>query len=235
MNTQQLTLSLRYPPDQRLQTYFGAPPAALAQLRALAVGASPDWLYISGAAGTGKTHLALAVCAAAEEAGRRAIYLPLSAAQGRVSEALEGLEQHELIALDGIEAVAGNRADEIALFDFHNRVRAAGQALLYTGQALPEGLGLVLPDLRSRLGQCGRISLQPLTEAGRAEVLKARAQRRGLALEAAALEWLLTRTGRDLGSLVSVLDRLDRESLAAKRRLTVPFLRDVLGEGDASS
>jgi DnaA family protein len=99
---------------------------------------------------------------------------------------------------------------------------------------LPEGLGLVLPDLRSRLGQCGRISLQPLTEAGRAEVLKARAQRRGLALDGPALEWLLTRTGRDLGSLVSVLDRLDRESLAAKRRLTVPFLRNVLGEAEGN-
>nr|WP_220484728.1 DnaA regulatory inactivator Hda [Stenotrophomonas koreensis] len=229
-----MPLSLRYPPDQRLQTYLGAPPAALAQLRALAVGAVEDWLYISGTAGTGKTHLALAVCAAAEQAGRRAIYLPLGAARGRVGEALEGLEQHDLIALDGLDLVAGNRDDEIALFDFHNRVRAAGHALLYTGRMLPEGLGLVLPDLRSRLGQCGRISLQPLTEAGRAEVLKARAQRRGLALDGPALEWLLTRTGRDLGSLVSVLDRLDRESLAAKRRLTVPFLRNVLGEAEGN-
>lgn len=234
MNTPQLPLSLRYPPDQRLQTYLGAPPAALAQLRALAVGAVEDWLYISGTAGTGKTHLALAVCAAAEQAGRRAIYLPLGAARGRVGEALEGLEQHDLIALDGLDLVAGNRDDEIALFDFHNRVRAAGHALLYTGRMLPEGLGLVLPDLRSRLGQCGRISLQPLTEAERAEVLKARAQRRGLALDGPALEWLLTRTGRDLGSLVSVLDRLDRESLAAKRRLTVPFLRNVLGEAEGN-
>lgn len=232
MTTPQLTLGLRYPPDQRLETYLGAPPAAVAQLRALAVGAVADWLYVSGAAGTGKTHLALAVCAAAEQAGRRAIYLPLEAARGRVADAVEGLEQHDVIALDGLEDIAGHRGDEIALFDFHNRVRAAGQALLYTGQALPEGLGLVLPDLRSRLGQCGRISLHPLSEGGRAEVLKARAKRRGLVLEDSALEWLLTRTGRDLGSLVSVLDRLDRESLAAKRRLTVPFLRNVLGEGE---
>lgn len=232
MSTPQLPLRLHYPPDQRLETYQGAPPAALAQLRALAVGAVADWLYIAGAAGTGKTHLALAVCAAAEQAGRRAMYLPLSAASGRVGEALEGLEQHDIVALDGLDAVAGGREDEIALFDFHNRVRAAGNGILYTGRRMPEGLGLVLPDLRSRLGQCGRITLQPLDEVCRAAVLKARAQRRGLALDAPALEWLLTRTGRDLGSLVRVLDRLDRESLAAKRRLTVPFLRGVLGDHD---
>ncbi|HWU70913.1 MAG TPA: DnaA regulatory inactivator Hda, partial [Pseudoxanthomonas sp.] len=41
---------------------------------------------------------------------------------------------------------------------------------------------------------------------------------------------LLTRTDRDLGVLVGLLDRLDRASLAAQRRVTVPFLRQVLGE-----
>ena len=43
-----------------------------------------------------------------------------------------------------------------------------------------------------------------------------------------ALDWLLTRTDRDLGALVALLDRLDRASLAAQRRITVPFLRQVL-------
>ena len=234
MTTPQLPLTLRYPPDQRLETYLGAPPAALAQLRALAVGAHPDWLYLAGAHGTGKTHLALGVCAAAEQADRRTVYLPLSAARGRVRYALEGLEQHDLIALDGLDVVAGDREAEIALFDFHNRAKASGSTMLYTGSDLPECLGLVLPDLRSRLGQCGRISLHPLSEAGRVAVLKARAGRRGLNLDDAALEWLLTRTGRDLASLVGVLERLDRESLAAKRRITIPFLRTVLDEADSA-
>ena len=40
---------------------------------------------------------------------------------------------------------------------------------------------------------------------------------------------LLTRTGRDLGQLLPLLDRIDRESLAAQRRVTVPFLRKALG------
>jgi len=47
-------------------------------------------------------------------------------------------------------------------------------------------------------------------------------------LEEAAIDWLLTRTERDLGSLVTLLDQLDRASLAAQRRITVPFLRSVI-------
>lgn len=228
MSVPQLPLALRYPPDQRLESFIGAPDGALAQLRAAATGGSRDWVYLVGPAGSGKTHLALAVCAAAEQAGRGSAYLPLQAAAGRLGDALEALEGRDVVALDGLDAIAGERGDEVALFDFHNRARAAGVTLLYTASAAPDALGLVLPDLRSRLSQCGRIMLDALDDDGRGAVLRERAIRRGLALDQAAIDWLLTRTGRDLGGLVVLLDRLDRESLAAKRRVTVPFLRKVL-------
>lgn len=224
----QLPLALRYSPDQRFETFVGAPAGAIAALQALAERAS-DWLYIAGPDGVGKTHLALATCAAAEQAERRAAYLPLIAAAGRLREALEALEGNDLIALDGIEAIAGDRDDEIALFDFHNRARAAGMNVLYVADAMPDGLRLTLPDLRSRLSQCVRIALTPLDDEGRREVLRLRAQKRGLVLEDAALDWLLKRVDRDLGSLTALLDKLDRESLAAQRRVTVPFLRQILG------
>jgi len=224
----QLPLALRYPPDQRLETYVDAPEGVIAQLRAIAVGARADWLYLAGNAGSGKTHLALSLCAAAEQAGRQAAYLPLQAAAGRLRDALESLEGREVIALDGLEAIAGDREDEVALFDFHNRARSVGVSVLYTGRAMPDGLALLLPDLRSRLSQCVRIALPVLDDAGRTAVLRERAQRRGLAIDDAAIEWLLVHSGRELSGLVALLDRLDRESLAAKRRITVPFLRSVL-------
>lgn len=234
--TPQLPLALRYSPDQRFDSYIGAPPGALEHLRALALGKQNDWLYLAGAARTGKTHLALALCAEAEQAGRSASYLPLMAASGRMHDALTALHGQDVVALDGLEAIAGQREDEVALFDFHNRARVAGTTVLYTARAVPAELGLVLPDLRSRLSQCVQMMLAPLDDAGRRDVLRERAQRRGLALEDAAIEWLLTRTDRDLGRLVALLDQLDRASLAAQRRITVPFLRSVLeASGQARS
>ncbi|WP_045738949.1 DnaA regulatory inactivator Hda [Xanthomonas sp. MUS 060] len=228
MSVPQLPLALRYPPEQRLDRYIGAPAGLLAHLHAVAAGVAADWVYLSGPTGTGKTHLALALCAAAEQAGRSAAYLPLQAATGRLRDALEALEGRDLVALDGLEAVAGQREDEVALFDFHNRARSAGVTLLYTAQAMPDGLALCLPDLHSRLAQCTRIALPPLEDADRAAVLRERAQRRGLVLEDAAIDWLLTHVGRDLAGLIGLLERLDRESLAAQRRVTLPFLRRVL-------
>lgn len=225
----QLALQLRMPPDQRFDTFVAAPPAALAQLRALARGESRESVYVEGAHGTGKSHLLRATCAEADAQGRRVAYLPLASLRGRMREAMELVAGRDLVAIDGLETIAGERVDEVALFDLHNRARADGIGLLYAADAAPVALGFVLPDLVSRLSQCHRIALSPLDDDGRREVLRLRARHRGVAFDDAAIDWLLRRAGRDLAGLTALLDRLDRASLAAQRRITVPFLREVLG------
>lgn len=229
MSSTQIPLALRFPADQRLERYVGAPEALMAALRALARDRGADWVFLSGATGSGKTHLCLATCAEAGVSGRSVAYFPLATLAGRLASALEGELHADLLVLDGVDTVAGDAADEVALFDFHNRARAAGVGVLYTGSLDPMSLPLQLPDLRSRLSQCVRFALSSLDDAGRRDVLRQRAQARGLSLDDPVLEWMLTRVGRDLGTLGALLDRLDRESLAAQRRITIPFLRQLLG------
>ena len=230
----QLPLALRFPPDQRLDTFVHAPEGSIATIGAAATGMATDWVYVSGPSGAGKTHLLLGACTRALEAGRRPAYLSLAGLSGRVADAVQSLEGLELVALDDIDAIAGERADEVALFDFHNRARGSRTNVIYAAAARPDALDLSLPDLRSRLGQCIGIALQPPGDDARRDVLRQRALRRGLVVDDAAIDWLLRRVDRDLGSLAQLFDRLDREALAAQRRLTVPFLRQVL-ERDASS
>lgn len=227
MSTPQLPLALRTPPDQRFDAFHGQA-AARDAVRAAARGDSADWLFVSGPAGSGKSHLMLAACAEAAAGGRRAAYLALSAFAGRLGDALAAQEGAGLVCLDGLEAIAGDRGEEEALFHFHNRARAAGCVVLYTARGNPATLGIGLPDLVTRLGQCVRVVLEPLDEPGRREVLRQRAARRGLELDEAVLDYLLRRVDRDLASLTTLLDRLDRASLAAQRRITIPFLRTQL-------
>ena len=77
--------------------------------------------------------------------------------------------------------------------------------------------------------------LSPLDDDGRRAVLRDRAQRRGLVLDDASIDWLLRRKGRDLATLTALLDVLDRASLAAQRRITVPFLKETLAAGGAGT
>ena len=226
----QLPLALRYPPDQRLDTWLDVAAGGIpGRLALLATGDAGDPIFLQGANGTGKTHLLLATCAAAEVAGRSARYVALARLRGHARRAFEGLDHAALVAVDGVDEIAGSGDDEVALFDLHNRACDAGALLLYAARQTPASLPLTLPDLRSRLAQCTLVALPSLDDDGRAEVLRQRAASRGLAFDAAALDWLLTRCSRDLSDLAARFERLDRASLAAQRRVTVPFLRQVLG------
>ncbi|WP_240098062.1 DnaA regulatory inactivator Hda [Thermomonas flagellata] len=233
MSVPQLPLALRPPTEQRLDLFVSPRPGLVERLRGLARAGADEALYLQGGSGSGKSHLLLATCAEAEASGRRAAYLSLRAAAGRLAEAATGLEAADLVALDDLAAIAGDAADERALFALHNRLRDARRCLLYAAADAPDALGIALPDLRSRLAQATRIRLPALDDAGRAELLRRRAAARGLEVDPAALEWLLRRCGRDLRGLTALLDRLDAAALAAQRRLTVPFLRQVLGPDPA--
>ena len=232
----QLPLALRWPRRQRFEHFHaGANAAALAAVQALAGEPGAPWVYLAGALGSGRSHLLVAACHAASAgqgsvggaSARTVQYLPL-ASLGDSAAAIRGVAGSGLIALDDLQTIAGNREAEHALFDLYNQARAEGSALLFAADTTPPQLGLGLPDLRSRLGACTQFALKPLDDDERREVLKAQATLRGLHLDDAVLDWLFARYARDLGALLDLLDKLDQASLAAQRRITLPFLRKLL-------
>ena len=78
------------------------------------------------------------------------------------------------------------------------------------------------------MAACTQIVLKPLAEDAAPRALARARAARGIELDDAVLDWLFAREKRDLGSLLGVLDRVDAASLAAQRRVTVPFLRKML-------
>ena len=231
----QLPLALRWPRRQRFEHFHaGANAATLAAVQALALEPGAPWVYLHGANGSGRSHLLMAACQAANSAGRRVQYLPLATIVD-LAAALRGVAGSELLALDDLGAIAGNREAEHALFDLYNRARAEGSGLLFAADTTPIQLGIGLPDLRSRLGACTQFALKPLDDDERRVVLKAQAASRGIELDDGVLDWLFARYARDLGALLDLLDKLDVASLAAQRRITIPFLRGFLREaGEAA-
>lgn len=225
---EQLPLALRWPRRQRFEHFHaGANGAAVASIEVLAREPGVPWLYVSGPAGSGKSHLLMAACQAANELGRTVQYLPLSRLSDRAT-AIRGVAGSDLLALDDLDAIAGDREAEHALFDVYNSTRADGLAMLFAAEHVPAQLGLGLPDLRSRLGACQQAVLKPLDDAERRLVLKTQAAARGIEMDGPVLDWLFARYARDLGALLDLLERLDQASLAARRRVTVPFLRELL-------
>lgn len=230
---QQLPLEVRLADYALFETFSsgpnGAPVHALSEL-ARTDAVAVVWLW--GPPQTGKTHLLQACVTAAHGAGFRAAYLPLGADSELVAEAISGAGALDVVCIDDVDRVAGARDWERALFLLYESTRQTGARLVLSAQQAAVHCGFALPDLVSRFSSGATFRLQALSDDDKLEAMQMRAAWRGLELPDDVARYLFARVDRSNTGLFTLLDRLDREALAAQRRLTVPFVKSVI---DSSS
>lgn len=207
--------------------------AAIDHLTGLCPGTGRSITCLWGVNGTGKSHLLQAMCARMAARDGRSAYLPLAQHAELDPAMLQGLEELDLVCMDDVEAIAGEEPWEYAVFHLFNGLADAGRALIFSAGMSPRGLPLGLPDLKSRLQSSLIFHLLPLTEVECLEALRQRARLRGLELNDEVVGYISRRLARDTHSLFRLLDRLDQASLAAKKKLTVPFVKELLEEGES--
>ena len=227
---QQLALEMRLSDHAVFDNFVAAGnELAIHELRDVALRSDQPMVWLWGPPECGRSHLLQACIAKADEHGRRAAYLPLARSLGLPAEALEGLGAFDVVALDDIDAVAGEPHFEEGVFNLFERLRQSGGRLVVAAAVPPVEVPFGLPDLASRLKSGGVYRVLPLDDTGRLEALQARARFRGFDLPDDTGHYLLQRAPRGAASLFRLLDTLDRASLVAQKRLTIPFVREVLG------
>lgn len=226
----QLSLPLYLPDDETFASFWpGQNTALLAALMNMPDQEQRNYLYFWSRQGGGRSHLLHAACAAISDLGHAAGYVPLDKRTWFVPEVLEGMEHLSLICIDNIECIAGDDAWELALFDLYNRIVETGKTrLLISGDRPPRQLALRLPDLVSRLEWGPIYKLHPLSDEDKLQALKHRAGLRGFELPEDVGRFLLKRLDREMRTLFDTLDRLDQASITAQRKLTIPFVKEIL-------
>lgn len=231
----QLPLGIRLQDSSVFESFFpGRNQPVVDALLSLALGEQarpPTCIWLHGSTGSGKTHLLQAVCALAGRLDRAAAYLPLPQVIELGDELLAGFGELAVVCLDDAQAIAGRSAWERSLFRLHQELDERGGRLLVSGVTPPAALPFKLRDLASRLNGGLVLTLQPLEEPEQIAALQLRAQLRGLELPDETAQFMLRRLPRDMAHLYNFLDQLDQASLIAQRRLTVPFVREVLEQG----
>jgi DnaA family protein len=185
-------------------------------------------MYLWGASGSGKSHL-LQACCQAIGAQQSAIYIPLKMCLELGPDIIEGIDDHMLISIDDIDVVAGHPAWEEALFHLYNRIRDRERSTLIISSTQSSMTSSIqLPDLRSRLNWGLVIQLHELADADKVSTLILHAKKRGFDLPRSVGQFLLNRCSRNMHDLHNLLNKLDKASLVAQRKITIPFVKEIL-------
>ena len=220
---QQLVFELAAPDAPRLSNFLPGRNAELvaALTRFVAGGQNETGMMIWGEPASGKTHLLNAAIALAQEHGITA----------RLFVHPEAIDEHDIATPD--ELVAIDRIDDAGpvaagrIFTLYNALKSRSARLLAASRTPLATLGL-REDVRTRLGWGLVYELVALADQEKSAALEAHAKQRGFALSSEVIDYLLRHGRRDMGSLLAALSALDRLSLASKRPITVPLLKDWL-------
>ncbi|KTD07498.1 DnaA regulatory inactivator Hda [Legionella jamestowniensis] len=224
----QLALAIQLNDESTLANFcWDNNPLLQQQIETCLSGTGERLLTIWGNSGCGKSHLLQACCQALNN--QRAIYLPLQVLKEWGPESIEDVDTHSFIAIDDIDLIAGNTVWEEALFHLYNKVRDNDDTtLIISSRQSLTAIKMHLPDLRSRLSWGLVMQLHELSDELKIRTLQLHAQQRGFELPVGVGQFLLNRCGRNMHDLHITLNQLDEASLAAQRKITIPFVKSIL-------
>ena len=187
-----------------------------------------DDLLIFGAKDSGKTYLLQALCNQYNDKGKSSFFLPMKQAIELSVDILESLENIELVCIDGIESIVGNKVWEIGLFNLINRSLNSQNRLIFTSSKNINFMNFELKDLYSRLRKIQSHELHTLEDDEILSAVKHIANLRSIELGSKEAQYLLTYANRNISDLVQILESLDQLSMEMKRRITIPLIKEVI-------
>ena len=217
----QIPLPIGVEPARTFDNFLpGANEQAISQLRALGARSNP--VYLWGTSGSGKTHLLRATAQQFHDQGLQVGWFSAADLPPWPHD-----EAWSLIVFDDCDDLDPDQ--QHAAFALFVEAVDAGVPVVAAGRVPPVDLPL-REDLRTRIGWGHIFAIEPLGESEARAALRREADRRGVFLSDEVMDYLLTRYTRDLKHLMAQVDRLDEFSLATKRAITVPLLKQMLSE-----
>ncbi len=230
----QLSLPVSLPDDETFDSFLVADNEfAVAYLQKFCQGnidSNKPICYLFGALGTGKSHLLFACCHQAKLVGLQTVYINMLELKEMPSEIIADVVDYDVICIDNLHEIAGNKEWERTIFDLINQAleRKHQPKIIISAQASPLIVGIELPDLVSRLTWGAVFQLATRSDESLCLIIQFRLEHRGLEASDECIKFLLTRVDRELSNLMLIVNELDKKSLQAKRKLTIPFIKQAL-------
>jgi len=192
-------------------------------------------IYLWGTAGTGKTHLLQATTQETNKQTKSSFYFSFDSNSLPAPSMLTGLENLDIICFDNIDHIAGNNEWEQAFFNFFNLHRDRNKQLILSSSCPPKYLAIELPDLKTRMSWGLTLKLKELTDDQQLNALIYKANSLGFKIPSHVGQYIITHYTSDLPSTWRLLKKIELATLSAKRKITIPFLKQMMSEQENKS
>lgn len=201
----------------------------ISQLKLLHQDPEPMPVLLWGEAGSGITHLLHALCQFYPSRGLRAFYVSFNELTRFTSSELLNLPSHfDLICIDDLHLVIGQAHWEESLFHLFNRMRDQKRSLVFGAQQAPQSMKFHLADLASRIRGSMIYRVKNLSDEAKRDVFIEKAAEKGINVSSEVAEYIIHRVTRGMSELTEILEQLDEASLREKRKITIPFVKQIL-------
>ena len=227
---QQIPLRFEFQSNQNFSTFYhGDNEETIDHLQQFCH-SSEQQIYLWGAAGTGKTHLLQATTQEVNKQSKSCFYFSFNSNSLPDPSMLTGLENLDIINFDNIDHIAGNNEWEQAFFNFYNLHRDRNKQLILSSSCPPKYLAIELPDLKTRMNWGLTLKLKTLSDKQLLNALIYKANTLGFEIPIQVGQYIMTRYASDLPSTWDLLKKIELATLSAKRKVTIPFLKQMMSK-----
>ncbi|MBU2881367.1 DnaA regulatory inactivator Hda [Psychrosphaera sp. B3R10] len=183
---------------------------------------------IVGSDDVGKSHILNACCHHANRKGKTSMLMPMEQVIGLPTETIDGLEKVDVLCIDDLNLVLKDHDWQIAIFNLFNSMQQNKSTLIISSNVLPAEMEITLPDLASRMQWGTLFQLTGLNNDEKVKALITHANDMSFELPEDVAKLMLNRLPRKMSFLMQALYLLSRQTIEKKRKVTVPFAKEVL-------
>ncbi len=200
-------------------------------------GRSYNPLFIHGAPGVGKTHLAHAIANDASQSGFKVVYASTeqftnefvnSLKERRAEEFRSKFRNTDLLVIEDVQFIVGKPQTQETLFHTFNDLYNASRQLVITSDRTPASLTSVDTSLWSRLGSGLVAEVEAPDIDTRLAILRARAKQRQISIDDSVFEYIAKQCQRSVRELEGSFNRVIAYANLMRRSPTLELARQAL-------
>jgi DnaA family protein len=227
----QIALPLSFDRQFSFDNYFSQQgELIIANLKALITAKGESMIGLWGKSDSGKTHLINACAHFSRQRGTSFQLYDGSELAQCDADSFENLATCQVLAVDNLDVLCGIQKWEEKFYQIINSSKNEGSKLIFTLSENPSYLDCRLADFQSRLSWGLLLQLQLTGDTDIGDVIKLRAGLLGIELSKEVIAYLLVHYSRQLSTQIEILRVLDRASLSAQKKITIPLIKQTLAD-----